>query len=396
MGILGKLFGPGPDDAALAALKVETERVLDAALAKARAGETVPAETLEEAKAAFGALYAALSARHGTEDNRRFKPHQQGYFYTQALKLTALRHPEHDAWPVMADVRRVLLAPLRKLLATQDDPWLRLCAIQPALLQNDVKFARECFSKIEADPFLSSLAIAWANDAVSAFTAYNEVPPAETFLRSLPRSDPWNHGSALPESKRWPLLVTVYPFLGRDPRQTLGDPRSPAAVRIQLERDWDITDRESTHSTLEWLWDEGHRAQLQADLDTPHQASSPERGQFVIAHRPALEKHHILAWDFSRLISVARGALTAGFLDEEEATSSIRAAAEALQGEYGSWKDLGDDYVLGQRYLDPESVDEQHWHVAMVRWLQRDPRSPWRRVPFGGEWEQRKPATAGT
>lgn len=48
---------------------------------------------------------------------------------------------------------------------------------------------------------------------------------------------------------------------------------------------------------------------------------------------------------------------------------------------YRSWDELGDDYVLGNGYFDPEGGNAVH--VAMVRWLQRDPRSPWRRVAFG-------------
>jgi hypothetical protein len=96
----------------------------------------------------------------------------------EALKLAALDHPDHNAWPVMSGVRGQLWGTLQKRLGT-GDTWLHLCAIQPALMQGQVEQALKSYSRIEGDPFLS-----------------------------------------------------------RGPRTGLAEPRSQAAVRLQLQRDW--------------------------------------------------------------------------------------------------------------------------------------------------------------
>jgi hypothetical protein len=384
MRILEKLFGVGhaAKDRVVAERRATFARTVDPALAKVRAGGAVTGGELEACRGVFAGYYEALAARHGTEDNTRFTEAHRADFYVEALKLSALGHPDHDAWPVMAGLRHGLWGPLRARAAA-GDPWLSLCAIQPALLLAHVDAAKGLYARLAGDPFLAGLAITWANDAVMGFTAYNTPAASRAFLAAVGGSPPWSSaGADLTPARRWPLLASVYPFLSRDPRAGLADPRPAAVVRVQLERDWDVTDAASARQVLGWLQQEGHRAALAEALEG---GAPPEgkRGRYFAKHREALAQKGILAWDLCRLVSVARAAHTLGLLDAGEAWGVVLEAGAALAAEYGSWEALGDSFILGMGFFNPDMAGEDDVTVAMVRWLQRDPLSPWRTVPFG-------------
>jgi hypothetical protein len=80
---------------------------------------------------------------------------------------------------------------------------------------------------------------------------------------------------------------------------------------------------------------------------------------------------------------VARSACAAGYLGEDEVEKLLEWVETSLRETYDSWAEYGADYTLGVGYFSPEDAGT-HAHTAIVRWLLDDPRSPWRRVPFGG------------
>jgi hypothetical protein len=370
------------DEVKLAGLKRQTSAQFDRALADYRAG-TEP-EDMAGLGGAFTALYDELCRRNGTTDNNLFEEGDRVCFYEQALKLSALGHPEHDAWPALAPIRLQVLGGLLARLQNGEDPWLRLCAVTAALASGQTQPALESYAHIAQDPFLSDLAWRWANRALICFPDFNPRPGYEKFLAAIARPDSWNvQGGAAPPD-RWVLLASIYPDLPSDPRTELRDQRILASQRIQLERDWDIVDRESAVEVLEWLRTEGHRAALASDLDAPNFEGRPAHARFVAANRAALSRHRILAWDCARLVAVARSAYALGYLDEDEVGELLAWAGESLRETYDSWQEFGADYNLGAGYFEPENTQFSA-HEAMVRWLQEDPRSPWRRVSFGGE-----------
>lgn len=384
MGWFSRLFGRRSPQKLLAAQREATEAVLDAVLRQVRSGQPQTDVDVASVGHAMSGLWQALVAQHGTDDNTRFPPDDQVHYFVQALKAAALDHPSHNAWPVLSDLRRPVFEPLRQRVSTQDDPWLHLCLITPALLHQDVATARRSFERIQADPFLRQRALCWVNYTESAYSAFNDVPSARAFLDALPDAEPWNPTTTfLDEGTRFALLASIHPFLPADPRVSFPEPFDGAVVRVGLKSDWDITDRETALSTLGWLQEEGHRGALVEDLQADGEPSSPKE-RYVREHRDALLQHHVLAWDLARLISTARACLTAGYLEVNETARWVRGAAEKLRGEYASWEEFGDDFLLGLGYWNAESADPEMPYPAMVRWLKESPRSPWKRVPFRG------------
>src|SRR5262245_6928187 len=75
-------------------------------------GRAPSEEELGVAGLAVQKLYQHFSLTDGTDDNSRFSPPHRASFYLYAVKVAALGHPDHNAWPLMASIRRNVQKPL--------------------------------------------------------------------------------------------------------------------------------------------------------------------------------------------------------------------------------------------------------------------------------------------
>jgi hypothetical protein len=156
------------------ALYRKVERTLDSQITKVRSGEEVAQEEIQKSGELFEAYYQFLCRRHSTEDNKLFSDPDRMRFYVNAVKLTALNHPNHGGWPFKAGIRSTLLEPFKKQVAINDDPWLLFCAIMPALASRDLSFAAETFSRLrDLDEDLADIAMAWAEHGWEEHGRYN-------------------------------------------------------------------------------------------------------------------------------------------------------------------------------------------------------------------------------
>lgn len=383
MGFFKRLFGGrARDDGGVSdAIEQETNAALDAAIARLREGEGLPAEALEQLAALYARLYDALCKRNGTEDNTSFAKDDSARLYLSAIKLSALGHPHHDAWPVMSGMRFRISEAIETRTRTAPTPWLYLAGIMPALMEERFERAFACYQQLGSDPFLKGLAHRFVNEAQMAYPAYNRSDALETFSHAMTKQTPWLTPT-LPADRAWILQAMVHPFLSVDARTELADARFVGASALRLSLDWDVTDYESAVKTLVWLETRGHRATLMADLDAPEKIASRARAKLVKENREALEATSFLAWDLCRAISVARLSYAAGYLTDEETWDHLLAVGEALARTYPSWERLGEDYILGCRYFAPDEKDSAH--VAMTRWLMTSYASPWRQYTIGG------------
>jgi hypothetical protein len=142
----------------------------------------------------------------------------------------------------------------------------------------------------------------------------------------------------------------------------------PANLKPLMVEWWGITDRNSALETLDWLRDEGHRTQyasmsqflLTKNVTTCAGLGNPPEGcddrEIRALHDLAssidskLDGKTIAAWDYGRLINVARWCYTLGFINEQETWTYIVPAAQKIQSEYDSWEDYGTHYLLGRGY----------------------------------------------
>lgn len=174
--------------------------------------------------------------------------------------------------------------------------------------------------------------------------------------------------------------------------------------RFLLERDWSVTSRQSTLSTLRWLGQEGHGAEYVALRE--HLLSLPEvpedplellsgeaLAQMDDEARAAFctqlenvcllgdEHPHLLGWDLVRALSVCRWAAAAGYLSEAEAWPLMLGYASTLQASFESWRALGENYIAGRRFWSGDS-DPKFDSVIEALLDPHYAASPWNRIPW--------------
>ena len=215
-----------------------------------------------------------------------------------------------------------------------------------------------------------------------------------------PSSDPGN-GSLTAAQKTWALATSaVLTERNRQRHDVLGgDERTEKNIRERkrtLSEWWDINSRVDLFAVLKWLEEGGHRQHFE-ELGAFVESLSPEQyrqlklktslnpeaaRQLVVVekHYRKLGKKSLMGWDYGRYVWLCRSGYVAGYLTEEEAWERIIYAARTLQGSFDSWKDLGENYLIGREFwsLNQTKESERLFRDAYFRLL-NDPASVWNR-----------------
>ena len=138
-----------------------------------------------------------------------------------------------------------------------------------------------------------------------------------------------------------------------------------------LKKFWDISDRESLMDTINWLYSEGHRVPFLNDL-ADGTITDPEEWT-----------DNIDAWDFCRIMSLARWGAAAGYISDDEAWNQLKMCGSFLEQRYSSFEDIANHYLNGYEYWFDEAPNESF--VAAYDYL-TDPEnneSPWNLIKWG-------------
>jgi hypothetical protein len=82
-----------------------------------------------------------------------------------------------------------------------------------------------------------------------------------------------------------------------------------------------------------------------------------------------------------------------GFLSEDQAWRRIMPAARRIQGGYRSWAELGEDYLVGREFWSREETDRTgRIYRDIETRLVKEPRSPWKRLPWRMKLEAGTPS----
>ncbi len=157
---------------------------------------------------------------------------------------------------------------------------------------------------------------------------------------------------------------------------------------------WDISDRDGLLSALKWIKNGGHRSQFEklgayiASLTDEQQSmlllqlgnDEQAKHQVVICRQYYLKfgSKSLLGWDYARYVTLCRHGYLVGFLTESEAWDRIIPAAILLQKTFNSWKDLGENYLVGREFWSYELTQKEgRWYRDYYHKLLSDPNSPW-------------------
>ncbi|TMQ67958.1 MAG: DUF1266 domain-containing protein [Candidatus Eisenbacteria bacterium] len=185
---------------------------------------------------------------------------------------------------------------------------------------------------------------------------------------------------------------------------------SIADTRRILHDRWGIDDRFDLLQALEHLDREGHRVEFQrqgqsllAMTDARYQMAllaarnRPDvvrRMKLLRAHYQRHRRTSLLGWDYCRYIMLCRWGYMLCFLTEDEAWRQMLPAARTIQGGFGSWAELGEDYLVGREFWSHEEMDRTgKIYRDIETWLVKNPRSAWNQLPWRMELGAGTPST---
>lgn len=301
---------------------------------------------------------------------------------------------------LLSDMRAQIRAPLKNqvlitlLYAYQSltDEELRAYL---AYLESD---AGRWFDRVAKDGILSGMTAAAdrVGRQMGKSLAADPRPPADP----RPSSDPRN-GSLTAAQKTWALATSaVLTERNRQRHDVLGgDERTEKNVserKRTMSQWWDINGRADLFAVLKWLEEGGHRQHFE-ELGAFVESLSPEQYRqlkvktslnreasdqlaMVEKHYRKLGKKSLMGWDYGRYVWLCRSGYLVGYLTEEEAWERIMYAARTLQSSFDSWKDLGENYLIGREFWSLHQTKESGdlFRDAYFRLL-NDPASPWKR-----------------
>ena len=166
--------------------------------------------------------------------------------------------------------------------------------------------------------------------------------------------------------------------------------------------------REDLQRTLLWIHMGGHRQRFEELGEKLMALSAEERRALEPWRRENQEGGHqlliaevyctklgargLIGWDYSRYIALCRWGYASGYLDEDEAWSHIIRAARLLQATFVSWKELGENYLVGREFWSPAAQwHNGHLYREAVQRLLANPSSPWNRYPWKLNLDSRGP-----
>lgn len=167
-----------------------------------------------------------------------------------------------------------------------------------------------------------------------------------------------------------------------------------------LDNSWGINSRADLFDTLGWIDREGHRRKFEA-LGRFIQTLGEEEHQKVLGkykddkealqniriakkYYKELGQKSLFGWDYSRYICLCRWGYLIGYISEEEAWAKIMPVARMLQNKFDSWKDLGQNYIIGRQFWSYKQTEKEGYlyEDAYQRLLDM-PSSPWNKY----QWE---------
>lgn len=196
----------------------------------------------------------------------------------------------------------------------------------------------------------------------------------------------------------WALAVTaIASTINRAGTSTLAAD-TPEQARKILAAGWQVHNREDLFNALGDIEDGREIAILstlgqrisglsEADFNkflsrlTPSQAKA---ARVVRQYNTMYQGQNLTGWEYARYIDVCRWGVSAGYMTPDEAWPRIMSAARTIQGSFGSWREFGQNYLLGWKITPTETMGEplRETPQAAYDWLISDPSSPWRRISW--------------
>jgi hypothetical protein len=200
-----------------------------------------------------------------------------------------------------------------------------------------------------------------------------------------------------PEQKAWALAASAMAATANAEGTSTLAADTPARAREILTSGWGVHTRVDLFNALDQLEEGQERAMFarlgkslsalsDADFDKLVSRSSPLQATAAKVAReyyPRYQVQTLIGWDYARYINVCRWGVSAGYITPEEAWPRIMNAARTLQRYFGSWEELGQNYIVGRKFVAPTTVGIPAVNPQTAyTWLTSNPASPWQKIPW--------------
>jgi hypothetical protein len=217
-------------------------------------------------------------------------------------------------------------------------------------------------------------------------------------LSSLPFDPASSNQTPSRAQEHWAIAASaILSTFNRESLNTLSPGSNAVGDRHLLQNAWGISNRDELLQALDWIDQGGHRKLFSEIGARTANAAPGELAKFVshlsaedansvtVAHRyhEKYSAQSIAAWDYARYINLCRWGIAAGYISEEEARPRVMHAAQILQQTFTSWRDFGENYLVGREFwsLHQTRIDGQAMRAVYERLL-NDPGSLWNRTPW--------------
>jgi hypothetical protein len=209
---------------------------------------------------------------------------------------------------------------------------------------------------------------------------------------------------ATESQKAWALAASaVLTERNGQRHDLLGEAEPTDAIIIDTKKlmydAWGIANRQDLFNVLRWIDEKGHRIEFEKAGSSISSFSPRQYEEFLAKTKENPEAHNqvliinkyykslgqkgLLGWDYSRMISLCRWGYLVGYLTESEAWVMIMEAARELQQKFGSWRELGENYLIGRQYWSYSATKENgKLYLNAFNKLLSDSNSCWNRIPW--------------
>lgn len=149
-----------------------------------------------------------------------------------------------------------------------------------------------------------------------------------------------------------------------------------------LRNGWKVYDRTSALEAISFLKLEGERKDYD-DLLKKFLAGENEnnsRFEFIKNNHEEIGNKSLIAYDYSRIVTIAGLSYNMGYLSYEEAWTEIMNAAKVVQGKYSTWEEYGRHCMLGGEFMLGKEYSEVR--AGAYNWLMTNQRSPWLKIKW--------------
>jgi hypothetical protein len=207
-----------------------------------------------------------------------------------------------------------------------------------------------------------------------------------------------------PVQKIWALAMSgMLAEMYRRNHAVIGHPpRTEADIKTgfdNLANGWRIRNQTDLQRRLDYFRTEGSSAEFNRIVRdiigaTPgkiNQLKARYEGSPQVLHQmylvekfyPILGAKSLIAFDLARFVMLCRAAYEAEFMTENQVWNTIYPQAIVLQRTFSSWKEVGENYILGTAFVSANEYDKEQTRLdeALNRLLTIK-QSPWVQLPW--------------